>query len=210
MASDITLKYLNKIGFGSTCEQYSINIDGTATVSDKQQEYSSQSEEAQQCSQWNSQCQKLIQQLKSTVDQQKKAQLEQQYSKVAIQRDHVCSSKKHQSVALDQVVVVITTSDELPEIVSTYGYMINSGLKALLLPYMSRIPAHQSQQKILVKANFNQKVNTVTVKVESPTESVIYENIRLPSTLQNILPPSREKISQGLKGSSLYPTCTLG
>jgi len=210
MASDITLKYLNKISFGSTCEQYSINIEGTATVSDKQQEYSSQSEEAQQCSQLNSQCQKLIQQLKSTVDQQQKSQLEQQYSKEAIQRDQVCSSKKHQSVALDQVVVVITTSDELPEFVSTYGYMINTGLKAMLLPYMSRIPDHQGQQKILVQANFNQKLNTVSVKVESPTESVIYENIRLPSALQNILPLSREKISQGLTGSSLYPTCTIG
>jgi len=215
VASDITLKYLNKIGFGTTCEQYTINIDGIATVSHKQQEYSSQSEEAQKCSLLKSQCKKLIQQLKSTVDQQQKTQLEQQYSEAAVQKDQVCSSKKQQSVALDQVVVAIATSNELPEIISTYGNMINTGFKGLLLPYMSRIPAHQPQHKIVIKANFNQKINTVTMKVESSAESVIYENIRLPSALKHILPLSSvqhpvEQISQGLTGSSLYPTCSLG
>merc|ERR1719182_379569 len=61
----------------------------------------------------------------------------------------------------------------------------------------------------------NQKVNTVTVEVMSPEETIVFKNIRLPEELRQIVPlvsgqSPLEQTYKALTGTPLYGKCVLG
>eukprot|EP00092_Neocalanus_flemingeri_P041113 GFUD01044771.1.p1 GENE.GFUD01044771.1~~GFUD01044771.1.p1 ORF type:complete len:1713 (+),score=410.65 GFUD01044771.1:554-5140(+) len=200
--SDTNFKYFNHIGFGQTCDQYFVNFDGTTFVTDKQKQYSKISYESKQCE-------------KLTIESQKISKLSRKYSQVAHQQQNACKAKKYQANTLDQAVIDITTSDVLPAYVYYYGKLVNFGLKALLFKYISAFPTYTHTDKVQVKFNFNQKLNTVTMYVKTPMDTMVYKNIRLPAEMKKILPLVAiknpvEQTYKALTGSPLYAKCVIG
>merc|ERR1739838_1078631 len=61
----------------------------------------------------------------------------------------------------------------------------------------------------------NQKVNTITVEVLSPEETIVFKNIRLPEELRQIVPlvsgqSPLEQTYKALTGTPLFGKCVLG
>jgi len=213
--SDVKLKYFNHIGFGESCDEYFVNIDGTTSVTDKQKQYSRVSYEAKQCERLTIESQKINQDIKSKSMGQEKIKLQEKLGQISGEKLKACALKKVQSDALDQSVIEITTSDVLPTYVYTYGRLVNSGLKAMLFEYISGLPSYIQSNKVQVKLNFNQKLNTVTMYVQTPMDTMVYKNIRLPVQVQNLLPLVSsmnpvEHSYKALTGSPLYGKCVLG
>ena len=121
-----------------------------------------------------------------------------------------------QSRTVDSTEFDITYSQELPEQVYSVAKTANTGLKAALFQYVSRISSPKSgQEQIKVQLSFNQEVNTVSLVVESPQDQTEYRNIRLPSQLQGVLPLVAgqnpvEQSYQALTGESLLAKCVVG
>jgi len=214
-SSDVKFKYFNHIGFGQTCEEYFVNIDGTTSVSDKQKQYSKISHEAKRCDKLTIEAQKMNQEIRYKSQGLEKMQLQEKYASVTSEQLKACNIKTDQSYALDQAVIEITTSDALPTYVYTYGRLVNSGLKALLFEYISALPVFIPTNKVQVKLNFNQKLNTMSMYVQTPMDTMVYKNIRLPFQAQNMLPliASKNPVEQSFKaltGAPLLGKCIIG
>merc|ERR1711972_998304 len=67
--------------------------------------------------------------------------------------------------------------------------MLNTAAKAILYQYLAEVSEpSQQQNRINVRLNFDPRIKTVNVHVQSPRDNVVFRNIRLPQTLQNALP----------------------
>ena len=128
-----------------------------------------------------------------------------------------CNKKMEQSRTVDSTEFDITYSQELPEQFYSMAKTANTGLKATLFQYISSISSSpmSGQEKIKVQVNFNQKWNTVSLKVVSPQDQTEYRNIRLPSQLQGVLPlvagqNPLEQSYKALTGEPLLAKCVIG
>merc|ERR1719204_1637000 len=77
-----------------------------------------------------------------------------------------------------------------------------------------RTPTIQ-QNKVQVRLNFDQRLNTITLKVQSPQDNVVFRNIRVPASMQNVLPLVAgqnpiEQTYKALYGKAYYPKCVVG
>merc|ERR1719312_693496 len=213
----IKWKYFNNIGFGESCEEFAIRVDGTAAVSDKQKQYSKISPEAKLCDKVTIEAQKLLKQMKYRTGVPQKSKLQQEYAQIMAEQVKACSIKEDQAFALDQAVIEITTSETLPTFVYIFGKLADSGLKAVLFPYIAALPGMPvvAANKVVLKLHFNQKLNTVSMHVQSPMDTVVFKNIRLPVEVKNIFPliAKRSPIEQSyeaITGSPLFGKCILG
>merc|ERR1711862_1039362 len=132
----IKWKYFNNIGFGESCEEFAIRVDGTAAVSDKQKQYSKISPEAKLCDKMTIEAQKLSKQLKYMTGAPQKSKHQHKFAQIMAERVRACSIKEDQASALDQAVIEVTTSETLPTFVYTIGKLADSGLKAVLSPIL--------------------------------------------------------------------------
>merc|ERR1712025_600804 len=137
----IKWKYFNNIGFGESCEDFDIRVDGTAAVSDKQKQYSKISPEAKLCDKMTIEAQKLRNQLKYMTGAPQKSKHQHKFAQIMAEQVRACSIKENQAFALDQAVIEVTTSETLPTFVYTLGKLVDSGLKAVLSPYIAALPA---------------------------------------------------------------------
>merc|ERR1712025_236912 len=108
-----------------------------------------------------------------------------------------------------------TYSQDLPRSVYNSAKSANGVMKALLLQYVSEISQPSQNSKIQINLNFNPKINTVDVKVQSPEENVVLRNIRVPQQLREICPfvagqNPIEQTYKALTGSPLLGKCVLG
>merc|ERR1711862_102732 len=101
--------------------------------------------------------------------------------------------------------------------VYTAGKLADSGLKAGLFPYIAALPGMPvvAANKVVLKLHFNQKLNTVSMHVQSPMDTVVFKNIRLPVEVKNIFPLSAKKNPmeqsyEAITGSPLFAKCVLG
>lgn len=138
------------------------------------------------------------------------------------------------------VQFTIKTSANLPVGLYSAGKVIDSGLKALLMEYITGLPVHSAADKVTkhsiscrtiliccttqslhwpmqITANikFNTELNTATLSLITPLDSASYSNIRLPYATKHFLPliydkKYEEQVYQAVSGSSLYPTCVVG
>jgi len=126
-----------------------------------------------------------------------------------------CTKKSKQSRTADETQVTITYSQDLPTNVHNFFKNTNGLMKALLFQYISEISQPTQNNKIQINLNFNPKINTVDVKVQSPEENVVFKNIRVPEQLREICPfvAGQNPIEQTYKaitGSPLLGKCVLG
>merc|ERR1719312_2037367 len=216
-STGIKWKYFNHIGFGESCEEFAIRVDGSTAVSDNQKQYSKISSEAKLCDKMTIEAQKLFKQLKYRTGVPQKSKFQQEYDQIMAEQVRACSIKEDQASAFDQAVIEVTTSETLPTFVYTAGKLVDSGLKAMLFPYIAALPGMPvvSANKLVLKLNFNQKLNTVSMHVQSPMDTVVFKNIRLPAAVKNIFPLIAKKnpIEQSyeaITGSPLFAKCILG
>merc|ERR1711962_1830334 len=80
-------------------------------------------------------------------------------------------------------------SQDLPRPVYQLAKTLNTAAKAVLFQYLNEVTEPTIQQnRVQVRLNFDQRLNTITLKVQSPQDNVVFRNIRVPASLQNVLP----------------------
>merc|ERR1711973_549086 len=84
-----------------------------------------------------------------------------------------------------------------------------------LYRYISYIGEETNQNKITVKLNINQQLNSLTMTVASPEDTTRYKNIRLPYQLAGMIPfvAGKNPAEQGYKaltGESWMSQCVVG
>merc|ERR1711885_11804 len=146
---------------------------------------------------------------------QKKEFLEKKHSEAVEKKLKSCEKKRHQSVSLDQTVFTVTYSQSLPKEVRETTQVLNTMTKAVLFPYIYQITEAKESNKVVIDMKFNEKVNTVTLEVMSPEETLVLKNIRLPEELREIVPlvsgqSPLEQSYKALTGEPLYGKCVLG
>jgi len=215
-SSQANFQYENKLGFGENCEQYYVNVEGHSQVSQEQRQKSHNSKESQKCEAKSQEEERLRQKIKTVTDEEEKKKVEKKHAKIALEKLKSCSKKTEQSRTVDSTEFDISYSQELPQQVYDIARTANTGLKAALFQYVSRISSPRSgQQQIKVQLNFNQEVNTVSLRVESPEDRTEYRDIRLPSQLQGVLPlvagqNPAEQTYKALTGESYLSKCVVG
>merc|ERR1719259_743512 len=187
--SNAQFKYNNHISFGQTCDQYYVNVKGNSQVSSKVMEFSSYSDESKKCQEATEEDLRLRDLIKYEHNEITKSTLEKEHSKCVEKKLKYCSKKLEQSRALDQTDITITTSQTLPKSIYNWARTLNTAAKAVLYQYLTEVSEpSQQQNRINVRLNFDPKIKTVNVQVQSPRENAVFRNIRLPRSLQNVLP----------------------
>jgi len=210
----VKLNFQNKIGFGTTCDQYTVSIVGHSLVSESQKAISRSSREAVLCQSGH-------------------------VSQSGQSWHQACSAQWTQAATMDQAEFTISTTG-LPPNVFTYLMDIKSLFKIVLWKYTTPSwvtqPTSEQDRVVLrlmpegqatpslheslstpaqlakVKLQFNTKINTLTITAITADETLVWTNIRIPTTLHGILPfvvgtPVTERIHQSVTGSPLRPTC---
>merc|ERR1712025_232016 len=103
-------KFQNKIGFGSTCEQHEITMNGFTVTSQRQIEFSRRSEAARECPRISREASELDMHIRSLPEGSEKAQMERTYVQLVLKRESMCGMKKRQETALDQIEIEITAT----------------------------------------------------------------------------------------------------
>merc|ERR1712142_852443 len=147
--------------------------------------------------------------------QEEYKQLEEQHTEAARQKLKYCSKKVEQSKSLDYTEFDVTYSSQLPREVYRWAKRTNMGVKAALYQYISYIGEETNQNKITVKLNINQQLNSLSMTVASPEDTTRYTNIRLPYQLNGMIPlvAGMNPAEQGYKaltGQSLMSQCVVG
>merc|ERR1711970_775048 len=201
-------KYFNHIGFGQVCDEFFLRVDGTTAVTDKQKQYSKTSREAKLCSKLTTEAQKIHKEMKYLTGIPLKSKMQQKFSHITAEQVKACAINNDQKFAFDQAVIEMTTSETLPTFVYTFGKIVDSGLKAMLLPYIAALPGKSvvPANKVVLKLNFNQKLNTLSMNVQSPIETVVFRNIFPMMAKKSPIEQSYEAIT----GSSLFGKCIVG
>merc|ERR1712055_645549 len=160
--SQSKFQYNNRVGFGQTCQQYYVNIDGHTEVSEQQRQQSYSSWNSQKCQFYTEEEERLRQQMKYNNQEEEEEQdrkIEEQHTEAARQKLKYCSKKVEQSKSLDYTEFDVTYSSQLPREVYRWAKRTNMGVKAALYQYISYIGEETNQNKITVKLNINQEVN---------------------------------------------------
>merc|ERR1711862_255743 len=107
-----------------------------------------------------------------------KSKHQHKFAQIMAEQVRACSIKENQASALDQAVIEVTTSETWATFVYTIGKLADSGLKAVLFPYIAALPGMPvvPANKVVLKLNFNQKLNTVSLHVQSPRDTVVFKN----------------------------------
>jgi len=215
--SDAKFVYSNKVAFGQTCDEHYVEIEGESRVSEEQKKYSQISEESIECQRESISEEKYRVELKNCRESEweKKEFLEKRLSEAVEKKLKSCEKKRHQSVSLDQTVFTVTYSQDLPKEVRETTQVLNTMTKAVLFPYIYQITEAKESNKVVIDMKINEKVNTVTLEVMSPEETLVLKNIRLPEELREIVPlvsgqSPLEQSYKALTGEPLYGKCVLG
>merc|ERR1719286_45682 len=179
-------------------------------------EFSSYSEESKKCQEATEEDLRLRDLIKYEHNEITKSSLEKEHSKCVEKKLKYCSKKLEQSRALDQTDITITTSQTLPKSIYNWARTLNTAAKAVLYQYLTEVSEpSQQQNRINVRLNFDPKIKTVNVQVQSPRENAVFRNIRLPRSLQNVLPliagqNPMETTFKAVYGKPYYAKCTIG
>jgi hypothetical protein len=92
--------------------------------------------------------------------------------------------------------------------------MLDTYVKAVLLPYTTDIENVHSREGIDMELQFRPRINAVNMVLASPYETVKYENIRLPEFTRRLFPmiaskQPHEQVYEAVLGEPMYPTCRV-
>jgi len=212
---DIHVSFKNTIGFGRTCNEHTIKVYGSSSISEQQQQRVQRSESSRKCEEAKHE----VHQLKSELENARFGSVE--YKRIehrllkSIEEEHeYCRQQLIQSTTLDGVKFTVEYSP-MPEYVKMWAKMVDSGVKAALVPYMSEYEGMGTRGEIKVDLKFVPEWNTVNMVLSTETGTIKYRNIRLPEQIREWVPvrPTHyphEYIFTSHKGNSVYPECRIG
>merc|ERR1711936_184100 len=179
-------------------------------VSEEQKKFSKISEESRLCQSHSEEEEKYRLEMNNCRESEKEKMWNLEKKK-----PESWEKKRLQSVSLDQTMFTVTYSQSLPKQVLESTKTLNTLTKAVLFPYIYRISESQEGNKIYINLKINQKVNTVTVEVKSPEETIVFKNIRIPQELKEIVPlvsgqSPFEQTYKYLTGTPFFGKCVLG
>merc|ERR1711910_134073 len=140
-------KFQNKIGFGATCEQHEITMNGFTVTSQRQIEFSRRSEAARECPRIAREATELDMHIRSLPEGAERAKMVSTYGHMVLKRESMCGLKKRQETALDQIEIEITATPNLPvEVYTVGGYLDSTLFMNIRLPFWLRqiFPLHHS------------------------------------------------------------------
>merc|ERR1712010_101590 len=180
-------KFQNKIGFGATCEQHEITMNGFTVTSQRQIEFSRRSEAARECPRIAREATELDMHIRSLPEGAERAKMVSTYGHLVLKRESMCGLKKRQETALDQIEIEITATPNLP-IRDMHGV------------------------KMVIE--FDQRLEALNLKITSPLDTTVFMNIRLPFWLRQIFPLHHsmnldEQVYRAVSGERLYGKCIL-
>merc|ERR1719153_513877 len=209
-------KFQNKIGFGTTCEQHEITMNGFAVTSQKQIVFSRRSEAARECPRIVQEAAELDMYIRSLPEGAEKAKMVRYYGQLALKMESICMMKKRQETALDQIEIDISATPNIPAEVYTIGRYLDSLFKGLFVEYINHLPDYRNRDMHGVKmvVEFDQRLEALNLKITSPLDTTVFKNIRLPFWMRQIFPLHTstnldEQVYQALFGELLFGKCTL-
>merc|ERR1719309_943788 len=131
------------------------------------------------------------------------------------EKEEYCTRYIEELSTLDKVKFRIE-STPMPSNVRKYTRVLDSAVKTVLLPYMSRIEGgNNKEHEVEVELRFNSDLNTLNMALTTEHETIDYHNIRLPEELRGIVPlrstvRPHEQIIKSVAGSSVYEKCSIG
>merc|ERR1712240_424069 len=187
--------YNNRLGFGSSCDEHFVMVEGMVASTERQREMSRNTEEARRCDRLSRKIQEKQEQIKTLPQSQWKASLLEELAQMRIERMSMCEEKLRQRTALDRVEMTITPSPNLPTPVYTIAKYLDTILKAVLVEYMAALPAPHSvtDPKVKVIIDIDQRTKSLNMVVTSPMDITQYRNIRVPGVIRNFLPVTLSK-----------------
>jgi len=183
-------KFQNKIGFGATCEQHAITMNGFTVTSQRQIEFSRRSEAARECPRIAREATELDMHIRTLPEGAQRAKMVRTYGQLVLRREFWCGLKKRQETALDQIEIEVTATPDLPVEVYTIGRYLDSFLKGMFIEYITQLPNFRVRDMHGVKMviEFDQRLEALNLKITSPLDTTVFKNIRLPFWLRQIFP----------------------
>jgi len=214
-SQDIKMSLKNVIGFGRTCEEYSVKIDGSSSVSYKQKQIAMRSISSRKCEEVTGKVEELKEKLRTiTRETPEFTHIERELLRVTEEKIEFCRQHLNELSTLDSVKLNIEYTN-IPEYVRKYFKVVDVAVKTVLLPYMTEVESREAHNEIIVDLKFVPYLNAFNMVLTTEEGTVKYHSIRLPTYVKNIIPliaaeePIVELISS-IKGSPLYPECRIG
>jgi hypothetical protein len=193
------LRFANTLGFGSTCSERKIKVEGGAKTSEMQKEVSRRSPEAREY-------QKLVREGAPLAHLSEVAELVKRQASVM---DEVDFNVEYINVPS----ALIIGSDRMIDVLKLYW-----------LPYLAYDPnefspsssssSYETSKRINVAVFFKTETKTFSVKIESPGETVHFSDIRMPYPISYYFPasyvaPLSPVIKNLIGGESALPVCRV-
>merc|ERR1712121_17560 len=214
-SQDLKMFMKNVIGFGKTCEEYSIKVDGSSVVSYEQKKAVRRSIASRKCEEVTRKVEELREKLKTiTKETPEFTRIEQELLKLTEEKIEFCKQQLTGLATLDSVKLNIEYTN-MPEYVKEYSKVLDVAVKTVLLPYMTEFETRRSHNEIVVELRFLPYLNAFNMVLTTEEGTVKYQSIHLPTYVKEIIPivaaeqPFVELISR-IRGSPLYPECRVG
>merc|ERR1712042_96787 len=214
-SQDIKMFLKNVIGFGKTCEEYSVKIDGSSSVSYEQKEIATRSISSRKCGEVRREVEELKEKLRTIPKETPEyTHVEHELLRLTEEKIEYCRQMLNELSTLDSVKLNIEYTN-MPEYVREYFKVLDIAVKTVLLPYMTEIKSRKSHNEVIVDLKFLPHLNAFNMILITEEGTVKYHSIRLPTYVKEVIPvvaaeqPIVESISK-IKGTPLYPECRIG
>jgi len=212
---DVSVSFRNTIGFGRSCSEHSIKVSGTTSVSQQQQQRAQRSESSRQLEQLKEKVHQLTRELENTrVGSVEYKQIQQRLLEVVEQKNEQSRQQLLQYSTLDQARFTVEYTP-MPEYVKMWAKMVDTGVKGVLIPYMTEYQSRGPRGEVKVDLQFHPHMNSLSLVLATEESTVRYNNIRLPEQVKEFLPATasyfpNQHIVSLIQGASVYPKCTVG
>jgi len=212
---DLRLTLKNVIGFGKTCEEYTIRIDGTSSVSQEQKQFAMRSTASRRCERITRKVEEIKEKLRQISRETPEfIPIEKELERLTEEKIEYCTQQLKELSTLDSAKFNIKYTG-IPKIVKEYSRVVDVALKTVLLPYMTGYETRESHNEIIVDLKFIPHQRTLNMVLTTEEGTVKYHNIRIPTIIRDVIPiavadqPIVELISS-IRGTPLYPICRIG
>merc|ERR1712243_179003 len=162
-SQDLRLTLKNVIGFGRTCEEYTIKIDGTSSVSQEQKQFAMRSTASKRCERITREVEEIKEKLrKVTRETPEFIPIEKELERLTEEKIEYCTQQLKELSTLDSAKFNIKYTG-IPKIVKEYSRVVDVALKTVLLPYMTGYETRESHNEIIVDLKFIPHERTVNM-----------------------------------------------
>merc|ERR1711872_1055607 len=157
-SQDIKMFLKNVIGFGKTCEEYSVKIDGSSLVSYEQKEMATRQSPPENV-------EKSLKKLKSSKKNSglsARKHLNNHAERVLLrlteEKIEYCRQQLNELSTLDSVKLNIEYTN-MPEYVREYSKVLDIAVKTVLLPYITEVESRKSHNEVIADLKFLPHLN---------------------------------------------------